>query len=698
MKPPTSLARSLSHVSTTVTSTSRIPHLRIHILHRQRVRGAGSTTQKRAHSTVLEPPSFSPFGQKSEDSVESGYEVESTARSSENARGTFTWEHSNLRYDSSIDQTIDVDSSAQIQTDTFESLLEDALPERTLFWLSRHTDGLDFTVRASEADFERVFCSLDPDIIFGAFKAALKSFQFTTRDIGDVAIQDRSLVKRFRLFLPILHEILRRREASGKPITLALCRHTLKCCVAIGDRKAAAMIVQNMVPTFNIEMDLDCYNYLMEVQITNLSFGSTALAGDALNQHLFDLRSRSRTMRPPSVRGYMLSSQDPEPILSLRGQVLWYFQTITQKGFQPSEQTFVNLIMGLAKSGDVTGVDSILKSVWNIDVRALDTFDEEEIESPTFYEDGHPLRPSSKLLFAIVHAYGLNKDEKKAAALLDYTSRNYAIDIPLETWEELFTWTYANNIHKSLSRREQGQAFGSDGDRGVELLYNKVIDVPYNLEPSSRIVDLLTRSFRARCDQKGCFDSLRQLREQAVPMIDLLQNMVSAAKALQRHPSLATSNGMPSKELFAFRRDFQFAFLKAQSHLMMFRRNLKRALNDRSRFASGSWSHRSLPTLIEEFHPHLPLILNYHISTGSVRLYRYFNAKEENPLWLTLNKASLFWDALSATDPADIIKRLMDVPDNLDAASRAVFGKDADTPDEEFAIAVASAVLTGIND
>lgn len=643
---------------------------------------AASNIQKRAsHSAVLEPPGFYAFGPKSEDSFEPVYESETLATAkSRKRRNTFTWEYSNLRYDSSIDQTIDPDSSAQIQTDTFESLLEDELPERTLFWLSRHPDGLIFTQTASDADFARVFSSLDPDVIFGAFKASVKSLQFTTHDFGDVANHDRSPVKRFRLFLPILHEILRRRESSGKPITLALCRHALKCCAAIGDRKAAAMIVNNLVLAFDIEMDLDCFNYLMEVQITNLSFGSVALAGQALNQHLFDLRSRSRLLRPRSVRGYMLSSLDPEPTLSLRGQVLQIFQTISQKGFQPSEQTFVNLIVALAKSGDVTGVDSILKSVWNIDVRALDTFDEEEIESPTFYDEGHPLRPSSKLLSAIVHAYGLNKDEKKAAALLDYTSRNYAIDVPLDVWEELFTWTYANNLHKSAKRREQNQGSGSKKSQDVEHLYQKVIDVPYSIEPTPRILDLLTRSFRVRHKRDQCFDTLRRIQEQALPMVDLLQSMVSAAKALQHHPSLIAPNGMPSKELFAFRRDFQFTFLQALAQLTMFRRNLKRALSDKDWPRNASWSYCELPTLLGEFHDHLPSTLTYRTPTGSVQMHRYFKAKEKNPLWLTLNKASLFWDALTAPDPADIVDRLMDVPDDLDAACMAVFGTKSKTP------------------
>lgn len=662
MKSPIPLVRSLNHASNVVASTSRIPHLKFHILQRQRLRT--STVQNRIyHSATLESSNFATV------ELKTGVDAENEGT---NVHETVTAKPRNLSYDFFKDQAADFETPAEAALDTFESLLEDNVPERTLLWLSSHPAGLDFIDTASVEDFARVFCSLDPNAIFGAFKRTLNAMRFTTLGLRDYAVHDRSLVDRLRRFVPAIENILRRRQESGQAINLEVCRHALRCTAAAGDRKAAATIANNLVPKYNLELDLACYNHLMEVQYTNQSFSTLALSGRAINKHNFELRSQ-RGRRPPNVRGYGVSNMDPEPEFTLRGEVLQVFQTITQKGIDPNEETFTNLMLGLAKAGDVTGVDSILKSVWNIDIKALDKYDEEELESPTFYTDDHPLRPSHRLLYAIVHAYGSNGDSQRATSILDYASRNYAIDIPLRVWEQLFTWTYANSIRKSARRREQGQAHGSISCKDVELLFEKVIDEPYNISPSPHMLDLLARSFREQRRLDQCLDTIRTIRDQSLPMIELLRQMIHTAQAIQRHPSIVNSNGMPTKDLFAFRHDFQFAFLQALAQLGMLRRQIYRVLTERdwpgSRKAK-EWPHCHLPHVVEEFYEHLPLYYSYQTDTGRVRMFRESSRTAGSMSWSTIAQASFVWNALATADPSRMIDLLASMPENLEEAAK----------------------------
>lgn len=658
------LARSVSHALGN--PLSRIPHLEYHIVrklqrprktnrstcaHSQQLRRRSSTTD--ASLSSLWPASTYDGPITSEvEALPPAAEQTLTPRPSSASRAIDF--NSNQVPDQASSRSLGfVDLSSASHHVSASPLLDEGCPERLMTWLISHPMGHAFIVSATVEDFDRAFCALDPRVLADPFVRA-------QRHLGRAADADlelsfrRSLVDRLRSFAAHIDEIMVRRREFGAALSLSSCRHALRCAASVGDVRVADHIWDDVMAPASVEPDIACYNAYLEAHMWNLAYSEIARKSFRNTKRTLELRSRIQ--RPRNLLGYRVSTRQPEPDWALRARALAIFQDITNKGLVTDEETFVNLMIGLARSADVPGVSSILKSVWNIDVDALDSYDEEELESPTYYPDSHPLRPTAKLLFAVVHSYAINNRVDKAWNLLDYISRNYALSIPLHVWDELFEWTYVLSLPRAKVQRDQGQSEGRIHMRQVEHLFNTLTDEPHNVKPSPIITNLLARTYRKRHMLEKCLDTVRTTEKNMVQQLEELRLMVDTIKAMLENPRGIIDNGMLSQKFVKFRNDFQLTFLSVRQQYAFMITETRQILKEDHFAVSGNqdaWSTLRLPQIIEEFEQYLPNFCDYRTTSGyvSIELAEHRDAAQDagwiRPLLL---EATAMWEALDTVD------------------------------------------------
>lgn len=662
MKAAIPLARSLSHA--VVSPTSRIPHLQWHFIQNARARQARNSR----------------FAQQ--------FSTSSCTRSSLtlDAWSSYHDEAQSVREDEGIavNSTTTKQTEAELFEDVASELLAEACSERMLFWLTSTTLGKKFSIFAEDAVFERFFAAIEPADKFEHFKQNQR-FQFGMRvlDNDDHLYFQRSVVRRMRSFIDAMSLVLDRRRQK-RDLTIPICQHALQCVAVVGDAKTAQRIWQVLMPAGH-EPNLECYNAYMHAFAWNLAYSEQA----RVNYRMWaeNIRQRGLKWRRKGFQGYDISRINSDSTTTLKGKFLSIFKELTGKGLVTNETTFANMITGFGKAAELNAAESILRSVWNIDVASLQVYDEEELPSPTYYPDDHPLRPTQKLLKAIVHAYCINNQVEKALFVLDYTSRNYALEIPANLWEDFLEWAHVLSTKRGLSRHRQGQNEGKIHFKKVEEYYNKIVDVPHSVQPTAYMLLVLARSFRQRRLLDRTLETLDQVRRDLNEKLERLQNMIVTLEEIARTFINHLDNNMLSADVVNLRREFQTDYSAAMGTYGALHRHVQQVLTEDDWPGSGketTWCRRRLPQIMEQFDEYCPLVFEYKTDTGNVKLYdRSQDRKEVAHSWevsqlpdLTrmgrtrrlLAEATIVWHALEPDDLLQTKERLKVLPERLDVA------------------------------
>lgn len=507
-------------------------------------------------------------------------------------------------------------------------LLEENHPDRILLGLVTPEIGDDFIKYGNDELFARAICALDPDHFILPYRNLhhhLKPSLETQPKYRYVL----SYEERIASFMNILDSLATKRQEFGHSLTLDIYRHLLRCAAVAGAGSFAKILFRESMLEYDIEPDLDCYNYFMEAISWNDAYGRYE------RYHLrvirYNLLHRSRETRPLGFSGHgVATSSDPTSAQSIRLQVLTTFNELVGQGLNGNEATFCNLMVAMGREGDIGSVKSVLKSVWNIDLEALNNYDEEELQSPTFYEDDSPLRPSARLLFTVVHVFGTNNEVATGGMLLDYISRHYNLEIPEHIWTHLLEWTFLLSIQHRNYRITRGLGEGRIARRAVDSVYHVFHTEPYNVKP--KIVDLLflvKAHFYAKnyesviADLRQCMELLQEERTELSTLYDRVRGSIRSAKY-----NGLFSDGLPSAKFLDLRRKFILTSLKLDAHLQLIsiavRNTFKRKywwITDRpAKFDWLEWPHREIPNLIEEWTEWLPNTVPYYTPTGHVLL------------------------------------------------------------------------------
>lgn len=512
---------------------------------------------------------------------------------------------------------------------TLDQVLHEGHTEKIMFVLQGTPEGERFIETANDAEFSRALCALDPKHFVEPYITLYRNldphlhFNMRFRSC-------RSLEDRWDQYSILLDAVIAKRVAAGHHLTRDTLRHILLWAGSMGDYQLARDVFGDLIPQREMEPDLECFNsYLKacvwaswhETRFRNRSRVIKAFAGVRRDSYHW------RTPRKaPQGEEFDPPQRPPLSPPETRQTALDIFQQLTNQGFTGNEDTYTSLMLAMSQAGDLEAVKSILKSVWNVNVDLLLQYDEEEIESPTYYEDHSPLRPTELLLSSIVYIFGNHNNMSLAYLLLDYVSRNYNLSVPEPVWSRLYETTFVLSCKHgwgpaNLKRATKTEMNLGQLDKGtLKRFFDLITDEPHNIEPS---VVMLIMLARLECDYRmldSCLDYIRR----AMPILEEEKTRLSVLYDELVRVALAIGRGQEplSTHFLDLRRQFILDSMHVDKSLQYILRMISHLLQENEWAGGGhrvEFSQRRLPNLVKEFETFLPNELSYDTPTGHVR-------------------------------------------------------------------------------
>ena len=605
-------------------SYTRIPHLRAHI--RARRLGITSSNNRPCLRIASGISVVRPLRRNS--STSSPYDIlaDDDFISNDSAR-----EEANIDVWTIKPKSVDRGTRTQLKADLnaydgFHEALVEGHPQKVLFALNNTTHGSAFIESADNAAFTQALSRLDPAYFIEPYIQLYRNLDPYLHTDEVRHRQARSLEDRWDKHVVALDGIIARRKQAGHAISLDGYRELLKNAGAMGEELLAIGIFEKLMPEEGVKPDLKCFNYYMQARVWSgwheARFrGKTRVIRANLNarDHPSGVIGKAR------LRSWQFQPERSEPTTPkwIRQVILNMFQELNRQGSSGNEETYVNLILAMSQAGDVAGIKSVLKSVWNINVDLLAQYDEEEIESPTYYDEESPLRPTERLLFTLAYTFGNNNDMIAAYQLVDYVSRNYNIPIPEYIWHRLYEMTFV--LTRSRSDRKSGYAKrwgyleGQLGHKSLPDFFSLVTGEPHNIKPSVVMLIMLARLERDKHQLDPYLSYVRQalevLDEEKTKLSTLYDEVVGMIKTRQAQA------GDLSVQFLDKRREFIIKSLHVEKNLQYILTAVSHLLSENEWAGGGKLTdlaHRQIPNLVQEFDTFLPNELNYQLPTGHI--------------------------------------------------------------------------------
>lgn len=584
-------------------SSSRIPHLKLHILARHSRPKSAPVSDRNLRLQRRCLHAVSPAYSSSGIFFEASKNVEQTQ--------TFT-------FPATSNQS-GVGSQDSAAHDSLDEILQEAHPERILYALISTPQGRRFIIQAPAQSFGTALCSIDPRYLLEPFKDVSRYIKPSLAEQPKYR-WIRAIETRLGSFAEQLNGIVNLRRTAGHQLTKHDCTHLLHCARVLGHGAMARRVWRLIIPEDGLQGDLDAhaYNCYMEAICWSKAFNKTEQWRLRVTPRTLGIR---RGENPPED----LSGHRTGP-LGLRHETLVYFRRMVGQKLEGDEETFTNLMVAMGREGDITGAKSILKSVYNIDVDLLLEVDEEEVETPTFYETDSPLRPTARLLYTISHVFGSNNDIGLALKLVDFVSRQYDLRIPFNVWMHLFDWAFVLSLRRSTAKEKQDQAIGKVQPSLIDTLWTEMTDEPHNIKPDIVMHTLRARSFR---DRGLLLESLESI-QLAKTMHD---DRRGEAEGLGKELLAVTDQVLIDQaanpllvlpaEWFDLRRKFVLSSIIEDRDLQLLIVVIRLTFTEQLWPEHGkqkNWEQRRLPSLIADLAEYLPDTLSYSTRGGLVEI------------------------------------------------------------------------------
>lgn len=409
----------------------------------------------------------------------------------------------------------------------------------------------------------------------------------------------------------VLRDVLGIRRFAGAEVSLTEYKMLLRSARDLCNKDTANRIWHFLLSD-GLTPDTDCYNCMMAANVWNGIFRSEPRQ----KVRVIPFFQLARQARRPSIAfaNYRVGNG------GLKEQVMHVFSDMLKHGAIANEESFRNVIMAAAREGDLATVKSILRKVWDIDVGALVGGKDEATILPKPMDPNSPLRPTSKLLFALAHAFGVNNDIPTALRLVDFVARRYEISIDLEVWKQLFEWTFVLALPRTgIKSRTDGTRTGNLPKQSVLSLWETMTGPPYFIEPTPGMYNHLIKNLQDR-------DSLPALYEKMCEGRELYnESMERAHRAFKKLKRTADSEDqLPGTSLETLRREWEYLDLIRKRNLFWCKRWLRLLLATLRSFnrvdKHQDWALREVPRILWEWRHFAPTLVRYDTAGGVVEL------------------------------------------------------------------------------
>lgn len=402
-------------------------------------------------------------------------------------------------------------------------------------------------------------------------------------------------------------------KRSGKPLSVVDYKLILGFARWTGLRDVADTFWKSMQAD-GIIPDLSCYNNYLGAIVSNLRHDPDAR--QTRRTTTFRIEMRAKMIPSTRYAAYHFGSGGiKEDVMELHREML-------KLDVVPNEETFRLLILGIGREGDLDTVKKLLRQVWSIDADALaDGLGEGHFSRELPLLPTSPLYPTSFLIYAVAHVFGINNEIPTALRLVDHISQTYKVQVFNYVWHELLEWTSVLSKPRQPSRGEQAILPKSS----VWQLWQVMRKEPYNVRPTMDMYNMLIKGL---FKQQRTQDMWHYMCE-ALPLYEAMRKETRTLnKTLHRMLKLSQPVGTVQQKYdrSRFNERITRLFLKRWVRLLLASmRSWRRVDKDLH------WSTRLIPQIVSEWKEFMPSNVWYDIAAGRVSIK--FRSNEEKEVY-----------------------------------------------------------------
>ena len=323
---------------------------------------------------------------------------------------------------------------------------------------------------------------------------------------------DRQFYQSLQDCRTLYHDIWRRRWSSVGHMGAPEYAGFLRLARNTWNGEAALSLMKDMLRR-DVRPDAICYNLYFEARCWSDMWNPYERQLRRVIPYNQKIRQKhpTRTSADMTIKGYRIEEG------GLKSEVTRMFMKMIGEGTMADTTAFGHLMTALAREGDLDGVRSILRKIWDVDADATSEDGNERQNEPLIPRDS-PVYPNQALLFVIAHVFGSNNDVPTAIRLVDQFSRKFKVRIPYIAWSELLEWAFVLSFRRYNINDMRGVELGRLPLDSVHSLWDVMISKPYCIQPGIEMYDLMIRSMwrRSRIDF-------------------MLQHVTEGVKIAQRH-------------------------------------------------------------------------------------------------------------------------------------------------------------------
>ncbi|KAM7193775.1 hypothetical protein V8F20_008250 [Naviculisporaceae sp. PSN 640] len=300
----------------------------------------------------------------------------------------------------------------------------------------------------------------------------------------------------------------------------------------------------------------------------------------------------------------------------------------------PLEETVISaLIIAFGRAGRLEFVEEvILPRYWNVCItrRTTDVGGWEVTPGDTVpFGHDDPMRPTERLIEAVIDCYGVNGEVARAQKVALAISHRYNIPMTTELWSKLFRWAYVAGCN--VSREEWTTIDMADKllEKGtLESIWDTMVSEPYNLKPDfTQHCLLITTMVR----QGQYREAIQIMTEQLGPMYRNIQAELEAAFCKE-----AMTRAMGVENAHKTKKTWSDALVRKHAAWYWFQR-LCRTLLVTTRYPESAsdppdyeFTTQVMPQFIDRFRDVMPRSVRYQGISGTVHLV---NVQQVNRMW-----------------------------------------------------------------
>ncbi|KAI1497794.1 hypothetical protein F5X99DRAFT_395828 [Biscogniauxia marginata] len=452
----------------------------------------------------------------------------------------------------------------------------------------------------------------------------------------DATIDEWGVRKLYLRLLPALLKLMMALRRSGQAILIEEYTYLLRCAGAASDPVVAKLIWNEMIKDNTTHWrQSDAYAEFVAARFLTIPMytsydkvrrmvlprnlhRSRLLISNRKKRRLDRLRLNLRLHKYRfGLNRSIAHGEDIMRMLRRQNSARRLFQACIRDGYI-TESTLCAHMIALARSGSLRMIGSrILQDYFGIKMTRL-THDDHKInaeEIPRIHRlpDHVRVRPTVRLMRAVVEAYGSNGEISTAFQLIDHISDAHGIPIPPDVWNDLLQWTYIMaSPPASTSWAILGWHSKIPSAAAVEMIWNTMTAEPYNLKPGFDQYSILIRNLLGRNLTEKALQFMReaikrlynaQCREFEQALFELIQC---------RRDGIGSSASSLRYEKAMFHKQRMWYDIHTWCHKLL--------LTSHNAYPGKPASGPTVPDLVREFRPFFTNPVRYRTPTGFVSL------------------------------------------------------------------------------